>query len=100
MDVIISVELCEKRAYAGRREVLYKNAEWDAIPPEGAWMSYGKSDEEEGAVSATKCRVNWNTMGTVSIMLQSENLFEEFDDILQLAKNEGFLPYDEWKDTR
>jgi hypothetical protein len=96
MKVIISVELCEKRAYAGRREILFKNAEWDAIPPEGAWMSYGKS-EEEGRVSATKCRVNWNTMGTVSIMLQSENLLDEFDDILRLAKNEGFLPFSEWE---
>ena len=100
MKVILSVELCEKVAYAGKREVLFKSAVWDAIPVEGTGtvMQFGQSAQgETGIVSANEFHVYWDTTGVVNIGMRIENLGDEFEDIMQCAMREGFAHWVAWK---
>ena len=100
MKVILSVELCEKVAFAGRREVLFKSANWDAIPVEGsgAVMQFGVEENgESAAVSANEFHVYWDTTGVVNIGMRIENLGDEFEDVMRCAMREGYAHHVVWK---
>ena len=97
MKVVLSLALCEKQGYAGRRVLLLMDAEWDAIPPEHAWFSYGTTEDGEGgAITASRLRVGWQSDSVVSVQAESENLHDEFDHAIELAKRDGFLEYEEY----
>ena len=101
MRVILSVELCEKQFFAGKREVLFKTVEWDAIPVEGsgAVMQFGKSEEgETGVVSAHEFHVYWDTTGVVNIGMKIQDLGDEFEDIMRCAMREGYEHHVVWKE--
>jgi hypothetical protein len=102
MKVVLSIRLAkEEHQWGENSEVLFKTTEWDAIPPSSeATIQFGVSEDgESGLISAYRPQIYWDTTGTVHIGMECLNLRDEYEDVKQLALNEGFLPFSEWKDN-
>jgi len=91
---LLSVTLCEGRAYEARRIVLFKRVPWPSIPREGERVFFGTTeDDEEPGTSARIKRVYWSADGSVSVEAELEELREEYDLILADTLRGGFT---EW----
>lgn len=100
MKVILSLELCEGVAYQGKRELLFQDVEWSAVPPEKSVLTCGIRDGESTGFTASIDRVYWEPSGTVHVNCRADQLREEYDEILEDVKRDGFLSYDEWMKSR
>jgi len=96
--IVLSLELCEKIAYGGKRVVLYKDVMWPSIPPEDSILVCGVSEDgEQTGFTATIKRVYWEANGDVAVGAGKENIREEYDNIVTDIKRDGFLEYEDWK---
>ena len=102
---VLSLTLCEQQAYVANRVVLFRDTAWPSIPPEGALLAFGVYGEGEdkgeyAGITARIQRVFFDARGSVHVEASMENLRDEYDHIVALAKNDGFMEYAEWRDRR
>jgi hypothetical protein len=98
--VTLSLVLCEKQAFGGKRISLFKTVVWPSIPPEGTAIGFGVDDEgERCGHTAIVRQVFFDADGSVEVDTERENLGDEYDSTVEEAKRDGFQEYADWKDS-
>lgn len=98
--VVLSLELCEGRAYGGTRIVLFRDVDWPGVPPEGALVHFGRSvDGEEAGINARVVQVSWSAT-SIDVAALAENLGAEYDDVVANALRDGYQEWDAWQEAR
>jgi len=96
---LLSITLCEGRAYSARRLVMFKLVEWPSVPRVGDLIDWGQDEDgERPACSSEVSRVWFGADGSVGVETRdNENLGLEsvggeggFDKFVEYARRDGF----------
>lgn len=97
--IVLSLALYEGFGEEQRHVVLYREVQWPSVPPDGAYLTFGRygEDDKETGNSCLIRRVFFAASGEVSVEAEAENLRDEFEDTVAHAKRDGFMEWEEWR---